>query len=153
MNDYASSKSPPAAPSMIMDDTPSCYYHDSQGQSINQEGDLAQSNTADADIENNDNTLSDYEKLRARNIERNNDRLISLGLMTGEEARQTKAALPFPVDVKAETVVTKGNGKPSNAKDLKQLTAKKKVSHDFTKRKARPRKAKSPKEERDRIWV
>lgn len=34
----------------------------------------------------NDQNLSEYEKLRARNIERNNKRMVTLGLMTEEEA-------------------------------------------------------------------
>ena len=34
----------------------------------------------------NDQSLSEYEKLRARNIERNNKRMVDLGLMTEEEA-------------------------------------------------------------------
>ena len=39
-------------------------------------------------MDNDDhNNLSEYEKLRARNIERNNKRMVELGLMTEEEAR------------------------------------------------------------------
>lgn len=38
-------------------------------------------------INDDHNSLSEYEKLRARNIERNNKRMVELGLMSEEEAR------------------------------------------------------------------
>ena len=54
---------------------------------MNSSSDAYHSITSTNDTEKEDDSLSDYEKLRARNIERNNKRMVELGLMSNEEAK------------------------------------------------------------------
>ena len=83
--------SPPST-SLDYDESSNRQHHQQQqdsnrSQSTNQySSNKRQHSNIDHNDDMNQNHLSEYEKLRARNIERNNKRMVKLGLMTEEEA-------------------------------------------------------------------